>query len=88
MKDITLEALTDIDIERQDAEMAKKKRQMERRGKIVPVRIGDKVVRKFYGLQEPLSGVVIYIHPSGRYHTVEAAGIRQAFHGVDRDALQ
>ena len=63
------------------------------------VQIGDTVVRKpetFDRYDEklrkydkaPMRGKVVYVHPEGRYHTVEfmtAGGpVRESFQGVER----
>lgn len=63
------------------------------------VQIGDTVVRKpetfdRYDEQRrkydkaPMRGKVVYVHPKGRYHTVEfmtAGGpVRESFQGVER----
>ena len=64
------------------------------------VHVGDKVVRKpvtFDRYDEkqnkyikalPMSGKVVYVHPKGRYHTVEfmtnGGPVRESFIGVER----
>ena len=72
-------------------------------GKVGPLRLGELVWRvpdtfgpDFYRSKEggnmakrkPICGVVVYIHPRGRFHMVEFAGrsgaAREAFFGVDR----
>ena len=72
-------------------------------GKVGPLRLGESVWRvpdtfgpDFYRSKEggnmaqrkPICGVVVYIHPRGRFHVVEFAGrsgaAREAFWGLDR----
>lgn len=63
------------------------------------VQIGDSVVRKPETFAEfdwkvrksrhvPMRGKVVYIHPKGRFHTVEfttpGGPIRESFQGVER----
>lgn len=64
------------------------------------VQIGDTVVRKpetfdrydeklrKYDKAAPMRGKVVYVHPKGRYHTVEfmtAGGpVRESFQGVEK----
>ena len=68
-------------------------------GELLMVQIGDTVVREpvtFDRYDEklrkydksPMRGKVVYVHPKGRYHTVEfmtAGGpVRESFQGVER----
>ena len=63
------------------------------------VQVGDKVVRMPVSfsrydeklkkhIEGPMRGKVVYVHPAGRYHTVEfmtAGGpIKESFQGVER----
>lgn len=54
------------------------------------VRLGDTVRRKpitIYGSgdEKLRNGIVVYVHPKGRYHTVEFEdGLRESFAGILR----
>lgn len=63
----------------------------------LPVRVGDTVTRQaisFSGASEGYgrktrTGTVVYVHPQGRFHTVEfgfsRGSVRECFAGVGRD---
>lgn len=68
-------------------------------GELMAVQIGDTVVRKPVTFsrydddekkhtQAAMRGKVVYVHPKGRFHTVEfmtgGGAIRESFQGVER----
>ena len=54
-----------------------------------PVKIGDKVTERAETIGRTLTGVVVYIHPEGRYYTVEFKNgeghFRESFVGQGRE---
>lgn len=51
------------------------------------VKVGDYVHERIEGISGKMSGIVIYVHPKGRYYTAEFVGptgltFRESFTGV------
>lgn len=56
------------------------------------MKIGDKVTERAETIAKTMTGVVVYIHPAGRYYTVEFQNgkdrFRESFMGPGRRGTQ